>query len=385
MRRVLVSGAVANKHRFGGSIWVRMSWADALRRLGFDVLFVEQIDLAGCVDGSGRPAPAAESANAAAFAAAMDRFGFAGDAALVGPEGEPVWGIAPQQLLARAQGCDLLVNLGGHLRWRPLMRAARCRAYVDLDPGYTQIWHAQGHALGLEDHDLHFTAGLNVGSADCSIPMGPFRWRPILQPVVLERWPVAAVDDFAGFTTVASWRGAFGRVEWKGRTFGLKAHEFRRFAGLPAATGLRFSVALDIHPADAADRSGLEAGGWCVVDPATVAGPEGFRRFVSRSGAEFSPAQGVYVDTRSGWFSDRTARYLAAGRPVLVQDTGLDGHLPVGEGLLTFRTPDDAAAAAHTLVDDYPRHRAAARRLAEEHFAPAAALAPLLAAAGMAT
>jgi hypothetical protein len=263
-----------------------------------------------------------------------------------------------------------------------LLRAAGCRAYVDLDPGYTQIWHDQGHPLGLGDHDLHFTVGLNVGKPGCDVPTAGLEWRPILQPVVPDRWPDDPGDGFSGFTTVASWRGAFGRVEWRGRTLGLKAHEFRRFTGVPAATGLPFGAVLDIHPADAGDRRRLSAGGWKLFDAQTVAEPSGFAGFVRRSGAEFSPAQGIYVETRSGWFSDRSVRYLASGRPALVQDTGFGDVLAPGEGLLAFRTPEEAAAGARAIVADYPRHRVAARRLAAR-FAPAAALGPMLAAAGV--
>jgi hypothetical protein len=383
MTRVIVSGAVANKHRHGGSIWVRMSWAEALRRLGFDVLFVEQVDLDGCVDAGGRPASAARSANAAAFASAVEAFGLGGDAALIGPHGEPVWGLDTEALAQRAAGADLLVNLGGHLRWGPLLEAAGCRAYVDLDPGYTQIWHAQGHPLGLEHHDLHFSVGLGVGTPVCGVPTGGFEWRPILQPVVLERWPVAESARFTGFSTVASWRGAFGPLAWDGHSYGVKAHEFRRFAAVPAATGLRFRAALDIHPDDADDARLLRRGGWELLAPEAVAEPDGFARFVRDSGAEFSPAQGIYADTRCGWFSDRSVRYLASGRPALVQDTGFGARLPVGEGLLAFSTPAEAVAGARAIAADYPRHRAAARRLAVDHFSPATALEPLLAAAGV--
>jgi hypothetical protein len=201
--------------------------------------------------------------------------------------------------------------------------------------------------------------------------------------VVLDRWPQAE-GGFTSFTTVASWRGAFGPVAYAGRSYGVKAHEFRRYAGTPDACGLPFAIALDLDPADHRDRVLLHDAGWRLVDPQVVATPTGFAQFVRSSGAEFSVAQGVYVETASGWFSDRTVRYLASGRPAVVQDTGIGDALPVGEGLLTFRTPAEAAARAAEVVDDYDRHRRAARRLAEEHFAAGRALAPLLEAAGVA-
>jgi hypothetical protein len=387
MTTIAVAGALANKHRHGGSAWVRLSWAEALRELGFDVLFVEQISAADCVDAAGRPADFAASANAATFLAATEAVGFGGDAALVCPDDGRVLGMDGDELLERLGEATLLVNISGHLRWQPALELLPRRVFVDLDPGYTQIWHASGgDAAGLEGHELHFTVGANVGTARCDLPTGGIRWRPIRQPVVLDRWPEPSDTccDFGGFTTVASWRGAYGRPVWEGRSYGLKVHEFRRYASLPETTGLPFAAALDIHPDDACDADRLRAGGWTLLDPSLVGDVEAFRRFVSSSGAEFSTAQGVYVETGSGWFSDRTVRYLASGRPALVQDTGFSEHLPVGEGLLSFRTPDEARAGAHAIVKDYARHSSAARALAERCFAPAPALEPLLDAAGVA-
>lgn len=384
---IAVAGALANKHTHGGSMWVRMSWAEALRSLGFDVLFVEQLAAASCVDATGRPADFAECANAATFRAVTKEFGFAGDAALVCPDDGRMIGMERDELLERLGAAALLVNISGHLRWEPALDQVRQRAFVDLDPGYTQIWHASGgDSAGLEGHDLHFTVGVNVGSGICDLPTGGIDWRPIRQPVVLDRWPptVEAARDFSRFTTVASWRGAFGRPVWEGRSYGLKVHEFRRYASLPGSTGLPFAIALDIHPADAEDAGRLREGGWNVLDPALVGDVEGFRRFVRYSGAEFSAAQGIYVETNSGWFSDRTVRYLAAGRPALVQDTGFSDHLPVGTGLVPFRTLAEARAGARAIVEDYAEHCAAARAIAEQCFGPAAALAPLLEAAGVA-
>ena len=364
MTTVLVSGAVANKHRHGGSQWVRMSWAEGLRRLGFDVVFVEELYEGG--------APAT-------FAAVMNELDLPG--ALL--RGDQVLGMDRAELLERAQDAALLVNLGGHLRRPELLRRVRKRVFVDLDPGYTQVWHAEGRDVGISGHHLYFTVGTNIGTRHCALPTGDIQWLPILQPVVLDRWPVAD-EGFSRFTTVATWRGAYGPVGWQGRTYGVKAHEFRRYAGLPAASGLPFEIALDVHPDDAADRDRLLGAGWRLTDPQAVAAPHAFACFVRRSGAEFSVAQGVYVDTGCGWFSDRTVRYLASGRPALVQDTGFSRTLPVGDGLLSFRTPKEAAVRAAEIVLDHTRHCRAARRLAEDFFASDRALAPLLEAAGVA-
>ena len=286
------------------------------------------------------------------------------------------------ELLDRLDQAELLVNLGGHLRNRDLLRRPRVRAFVDLDPGYTQIWHAQGHDVGLGGHDHYFTVGTNVGTPSSTLPGGDVSWRPIRQPVVLEDWPVSE-GEFTFFSTVGSWRGAFGPVEWQGRSYGPKAHQFRRFATLPDTVDLPFEAALAIDAADAGDRELLEFGGWRLRDPAEVATTTGFARYVSASGAEFSPAQDVYVSTTSGWFSDRTVRYLASGRPAVVQDTGLERALPLGDGLLTFRTFAEATECTRDVVTRYKTHREAARAIAEQYFAPEVALAPLLDATGI--
>jgi hypothetical protein len=372
MTTVIVSGAVANKHRHGGSAWVRLSWAEALRRLGFDVLFVEQLDPA-----------VAPAAAAAAFRLAMAAVDLGGASSLLAADGRALAGLSREELLDRATGAALLINISGHLRDPVLRGLAHRSAFIDLDPGYTQIWQAQGHEAGLEGHDLYFTVGANIGTAHCDLPTAGLPWRAIRQPVVLERWPVVDAG-FSRFTTVGSWRGAFGPVAWAGRTHGVKAHEFRRFREVPRRAGLSFEMVLDIDPADKADADALRAGGFTLRDADVTAGPAAFAAYVRGSGAEFSAAQGVYVHTRSGWCSDRTVRYLASGRPALVQDTGLGDKLPIGDGLLTFATPDEAVARARELVADHARHCRAARALAEAWFAPAPALGPLLEAAEVA-
>jgi hypothetical protein len=364
MTTIVVAGALANKHRHGGSQWVRMSWAESLSRLGFRVIFCERLHPGG---------------DRLAFERAMRTIGIRG--ALL--DGHDVHGMARAELEHHLETCALLVNISGHLRDPDLLRRCRLRAFVDLDPGYTQIWHSEGHDVGLARHHLYFTVGANVGTRHSPLPDCGKRWIPVRQPVVLDRWPVGD-PRFSGFTTVASWRGAFGPVTWNGHTYGQKAHQFRAFASVPRDTGLAFAIAMDLHPADAADGKRLTEAGWTLLDPATVATPTAFSRFVRQSGAEFSVAQGVYVETRSGWFSDRTVRYLASGRPALVQDTGFSRTIPVGEGLLAFRTPAEAAALATELVADYAVHSTAARSLAEEMFTPERALAPLLHATGVA-
>ena len=370
MTSVVVGGAIANKYRNGGEAWVRLSWIRGLQRLGCDVGFAEQIDPAASVAEDGSQAPFEESASRAYFDEVMEQFGLTGASALVLGNGEATSGLRYEEVLTQAEEADLLVNISGHLYDPELLRRFPRKAYVDLDPGFTQFWHAQGN-LGarLAGHDVYFTVGENIGSRDCTIPTLGIDWRPLPPPVVLDDWPAGAPSP-GPFTTVGAWRGAFGPVVQDGRTYGLKVHEFRKMIELPRRVPQAdFEIALEIHPGDDKDRDALVANRWRLTDPRVEApGPLEFRAYVQRSGAEFSVAQGIYVETHSGWFSDRTVRYLASGKPALVQETGFRHNYPTGEGLLSFSTLEEAAAGAAKIQSDYFRHSAAARRLAEEHF-----------------
>jgi hypothetical protein len=370
MNTVIVGGVVANKYLQGGAVWTRLNWVLGLRKLGLDVHLVEQIDRRTCVDARGRRVDFQDSVNLAYFRRVVGQFGLADRSTLLFEEGEQSSGLSLADLIALAGDADLLINIAGHLTLERLLARARRRVYIDLDPGYVQMWQADG-VLGqrLHDHDLHFSVGENIGRPECTIPPGDIRWRPVRQPVVLDEWPVSEHGTPDRFTSVARWRGPYGPVDHSGRVYGSKVHEFRKFIGLPRRAQQSFELALDIHPDEAADLALLTGNGWRLVDPTTVAGhPETFRNYVQDSGAEFSVAQGVYVHTGSGWFSDRTVRYLASGKPALVQDTGFSRNYPVGDGLLAFRTLDEAVRGAEQICSDYALHAKAARDLAETYF-----------------
>ncbi len=368
MATVVVAGAVAGKLRNGGEAWVRLSWVRAFQQLGFDVYLVEQIAEGALVDAVGRPAGFAESANLEYFAGVMRVFGLEDRSCLLHDSG--YWGVAPSLMEEVASGAEMLVNISGNLSKDSLLSRFRRRVYLDIDPGFTQYWHAQG-LLGpaLDRHNFHFTIGENIGRLECPIPQGNIPWHPTRQPVVLGDWPACPSEGCERLTTVGSLRGPYGRVEHAGGQFGLKIHEMRRVAALPRQVEPAMELALSIGAGDYADGRLLAESGWHLVDPQSVAsGPQQFRGYVQGSDGEFSVAQGIYVETAGGWFSDRTVRYLASAKPVIVQDTGIGRHLPVGEGLMTFRTLPEAAAAVHAVRSDYERHSRAARQVAEECF-----------------
>ncbi len=354
------------------------------RRAGWDVLFLDRLEPG--MGGAGAPGAGdpGRSEGAVWLHDLLSRFGLGEAYALLDGDGRSIRGRKREEVVSWLRDADLLLNFMGYLDDPELLAAAQRRVFVDLDPGFDQIWHDLGLADLYEGHDRFVTVGLAVGTERCAIPACGKSWIATLPPVVLSEWtPDSAPGD--AFTSVVTWRGDFAPLEYRGRRYGLRAHEFRRFVDLPRRTGHRYELALDIHPADHADRARLEDGGWTLLDPRRVAGrPEAYRDFIRRSGAELQVAKGVYVETRSGWFSDRSACYLASGRPVLAQDTGVGERLPRGDGLLFFETLEDAVAGVDRIAAAPERHRRAAREIAVEHFASERVLPALLDALGAA-
>jgi hypothetical protein len=333
---------------------------------------VDQLDRARCVFPAGAEQRYENCLNRPYFEDVIREFGLADSAVLVGDEGESLYGPSYAELLELAGSAELLVNVAGNVRLDALKRRSPLTVYVDVDPGLTQLWLAAAEtAPRIEGHDLYFTIGENVGTPACPLPTGGLTWRHTRQPVLLDQWPVAADGRPDHFTTVARWRGTgpHGSLDSQGISLTQKADEFEKVIELPRRTPATFELALSIDAGDTEGLSLLERNAWRVVDPLSVAGdPGAFRTYVQGSGAEFSVAKGAYAETRSGWFSDRTTRYLASGKPALVQDTGFGTNIPVGDGLLAFRDLDEAVAGVQRIVAEYEHHRAAARTLAEEFF-----------------
>jgi hypothetical protein len=378
---VAIAVALAQRPRVGGHTWMALQYLLGFRALGWDVVLIDRLEPEMCRDAAGAPCAAEDSVNVAYLAATMDRFGLGGDWSVLVPGGEPI-GMTRRKLERRIGASRLLLNVMGYLDDDDLLARAPLRVFLDIDPGFGQMWHA----LDLHDpfvgHDCFVSVGTNVGRPCCGVPDCGLAWIPTLPPIALEQWPLA--PGGSAFTTVASWRGPFGPIEYQGRTYGLRVHEFRRFLPLPRLTGATFEVALDVDPADERELNSLAQHGWTLVDPRAVArDPDAYRAFIQSSGAELMVAKNIYVDTRSGWFSDRSACYLASGKPVLAQDTGFERVLPGGEGLLSFATLEQAAAAVERVAAQPERHARAARAIAEEHLASERVLGRLIAELGV--
>jgi hypothetical protein len=366
---ILFSGMIAGDPWQGGATWAVLQYLLGFRRLGHDVLFVEPVK-----PSSLRPAGAtlAESANASYFQQVAGEFDLLGRSALLLDGGTTeCFGLPYPEVLETCRRADVLINVSGMLADPTLLERVPVRAYLDLDPGFVQMWQAvQGIDMRFDGHTHFLTVGQSIGRPECPVPTCGRQWVATLPPVVLEQWPMSGPEPPAGgpWTTIANWRG-YGSIEHDGVFYGQKAHSLRTLIDLPGLTAERLELALAIHPQEVNDLSALRAHGWRLLDPQAVAAtPAGYRRFVQNSKGEFGVAKSGYVASRSGWFSDRSACYLASGRPVVAQDSGFSRHLPTGEGLLAFDTADAAAASLERVARDYARHSRAARQLAEECF-----------------
>ena len=231
------------------------------------------------------------------------------------------------------------------------------------------MWQELGLHASLTGHDKYVTIGENIGRSDCGIPTCGLDWTTTPQPVITDYWPLSRGSGIDGFTTVASWRGGYGPIPFRGKTYGLRVHEFRKYIALPKLTSRPFEAALDIAPSDAHDRESLEKNGWRLVNPRiTSSDPWMYQAYIAGSNAEFMVAKNMYVETRGGWFSDRSICYLATGKPVVVQDTGFNGRYPTGKGLLTFCSLEEAISCVRELSGNYRSHANAAREIAMEYF-----------------
>jgi hypothetical protein len=355
---VALAGSLAQQPCRGGHSWVFLQYLLGFRKLGFDVLFLDRITTDVSVAKAGLDY----------VDSVMSRFGLATDYCLLDSTGVPVAGASRDQALNRIRDSKFLMNVSGYLDDPELLAAARKRVYLDIDPGFAQMWRELGLHDAFAGHDAFVTIGENIGRPDCRIPTCGLDWITTRPPVMLDLWP-ATLEAGSAFTSIGSWRGPFAPVVYGGQTYGLRVHEFRKFAQLPSITSEEFELALEIHKAEAADLNLLRSGGWRLVLPETVAGdPIAYRDYLAHSRAEFMVAKNMYVDTRGGWFSDRSACYLASGRPVLAQDTGNASLYPTGAGLLTFSTLGEAVSGVESISRDYPRHALAARDIAEKYF-----------------
>lgn len=292
-------------------------------------------------------------------------------------------GASEADVLARCAGADLLLNVSGAHNPIAHHRSARVLAYVDTDPGFIQVKATQEAKTRswLEGHDLLFTFAEAMGTKGCRIPDAGYSWKTTRQPVYLPFWADVTGPPGKAYTTVMNWR-AYAPVEWDGEVWGQKDAEFPVVRPLPSRLpDLELELALGGRDAP---RDELRAEGWAISDPYEATRTVWrFRDYIADSRAELTIAKQCYVRSGSGWFSERSANYLAAGRPVVAQDTGWSAHLPAGRGVLPFTTTDEAEAAVRAVERDPDGCGAAARELATTYFDSQIVLANLLSDAGV--
>ena len=380
-KRVLFSGSIAGHAvGYGGNTWAFLQWVLGFRRLGFEVYYVEESGAQQYVDEETKPAPFMESANARYFQKVIERFDLGDHAALLQAGSSAHVGLSRQEINRIAPDIDLFLNQFGS--YTAVLGQVRRSVYLDLDPGHTQIWQEQyGVDMGLRGHDLYLTIGLNLGEPDCPLPTCGIHWEKTLWPIVLSEWETEEPPGSA-FTTVANWRD-YNWVEWQGTWYAQKSEAFKAVIDLPRRVSAPIEVCLSIADSDP-DLPLLRGNGWRLASPGErVATADAYRGYIQGSRGEFSPVRPICSLGRSGWFSDRSGCYLAAGRPVVMEDTGLGRHVPVGVGLLTYTDTETAAQCIEAVQRDYTRHALAAREFARVHLDSDRVLGRILALAGV--
>jgi hypothetical protein len=356
----------------------------ALRRLGWDPYYVE--DSSRWVydpdRDDTRPDPLPNIERVAPVLAAhgfADRWAFRSH-----HEAGYVYGIGQTRLRALYRHAAALLNVTGSQELREEHLACPRRIYVESDPVKSQILVAEGEpdmTRRLELHDTLFTFGENLGRPDCGLPVARFTWLPTRQPVALSLWHPAEGREAGSYRTIMTWRNTNDLV-YRGRTYvWSKEREFDKIIELPRRRRIDVELATRV---DAETRARLETHGWRISDGFEASRDvDRYRAFIEGSRGELTVAKEQYVHFRSGWFSDRSACYLAAGRPVITQDTGFGNVLPTGKGLFAFQDLDDVLAAIDAIETDYAGHSRAARDIAAEYFDAERVVASVLARSGL--
>jgi len=362
----------------GGLVWHHLQYVLGLAALGHDVWFLEDSDdYPGCYDPS-RDVIDVDPAYGLEFTArTFERVGLSERWAYHDAHGSGWRGPASGRAPEICRTAELLLDLSAINPMRSWFEEIPCRVLIDTDPAFTQMTHLADEKARARaaKHTAFFSFGENAGRAGCFLPDDGFPWQPTRQPVALDSWPVTAGPGDGPLTTVMQWDSYEAR-EHEGERYGMKSESLIPYVDMPARTGRTFQLALS-SPDET--RVMLTEKGWSLVDARVpTLDPWAYQRFIRESRAEFSVAKHGYVVSRSGWFSERSANYLASGRPVIVQDTGFTDWLRAEAGVLPFSDPEEAAARVEELGRDYAHQCRAARAVAEEYFDAKKVLPPLI-------
>ena len=359
----------------------------ALRRLGYDVYYIE--DSARWIyDPKLNDLSPDPTGNLSAIVPVLEAHGLGDKWAFRGkyPDGQ-CYGLSDTQVDALYLEADAFLNVTGAQELREEHLRIKRRIYVESDPFASQVKVAKGDEgmiRTLEAHDMLFTFGENIGATDCAIPVGRFHWHATRQPVLLDLWPIAEPQAGAAFNTITTWHNKGKNIDWQGDTwYWTKDREFEKFIKLPLLRPqVQFELAAGVNQEV---RDLLTRHAWRLADSIGVStSVDSYRNYIRNSRGEFTVARDQYVRPKTGWFSDRTACYLAAGRPVITQETGFSKFYGAGHGLFGFNTMEDILRAVDAIESDYAGHCAAAREIASEFFAAEKVVGSLMERAGLA-
>ena len=357
----------------GGLAWHHLQYVLGLSKLGHNVTFLEDSDkYESCFN----PIKCEFSANAS-YGLAFARQSFA----LLGlhqcwayyDAHTSTWhGPKSETVQTDCLNADLLLNLSGINPMRPWYDQIDTRVFIDTDPVFTQISLLTNTKSreATASHTHHFSFGENIGKPTCSIPDDGFNWQPTRQPVVLDCWktqPMTSNEDTKRtlFTTIMQWE-SYPAVEYNNRQYGLKSHSFPAYLTMPSKCSYQLQLAMG---SASAPRDDLTSAGWEVVDSLKVTETiNRYKHYIQNSSAEFSICKQAYASTNSGWFSERSANYLASGKPVIAQDSGYSQWLNSGVGVIKFSSPDEAIHALHEIHNNYDTHAKAAQEIAHNYF-----------------
>lgn len=365
--RIVVAGYLV-RGPLGGIAWHHLQYVLGLSRLGHEVYFVEDSDdYPSCYDPARNLTGLDPDYGLGFAAAAFARLGL-GECWAYHDAHRGAWlGPAAGRMPGLCRTADVMMNLSGVNPMRPWLQAPPVRVFVDTDPLFTQVRHLNNAAARerAARHTAFFTFGENIGAAGCGIPADGFPWKPTRQPVVADAWPRTGGMKSAPLTSVLVWV-SYPPAIHNGRRYGLKDESFAPYRDLPGRSAERFELSLG---SDQAVRDALAGCGWTISDPREATRDLGtFQDYIRASKAEFGIAKHGYVASGSGWFSERSAAYLASGRPVVVQDTGFSSWLHADGGVLPFTTPEEALDRLDDLNAGYERHCARTRDVVDGYF-----------------
>ncbi|MGC9194505.1 MAG: hypothetical protein ACP5IL_03515 [Syntrophobacteraceae bacterium] len=352
-----------------------------LRRLGWDVYYVEDSSR-WVFDLKDFELTPDASANIALVAPVLEKYGFSGKWVFRGAyEGGKCYGMEETQLTQLYREADAFLNVTASQELREEHMRIPRRIYVESDPFNVQVKVLEGDVKtlnALAAHDTHFSFGENLGQPDCDLPVDLVCWRPTRQPVLMDLWqnPFPPAADSV-YSTITTWKNKGKDLTFRGQTYyWTKDREFLKIIDLPKRCSAGFELATLV---DEKTRRMLSDNGWRVADAMAVSSNiDTYREYIQKSRGEFTVTKEQVVRPRTGWFSDRTACFLAAGRPVITQETGFSKFLPTGKGLFGFLTMDEILAAVEVIESDYESSCRAAREIAQEFFAAEKVLGKLM-------